>query len=231
MKRATLMLTIAGLAFSCNMDPANEVSPIDPSFENAKNGFNLTPLGGDSGEALRLSGAHYNLNIIGVSKGKSATMDSNNGHRIFVNLDGNTKILLSEGEEFQVLDANGTDQNGAAFQLPNPDPDGDGITEYSVFARALGKPGGSAKLTTCAMVDGEEVCSTLSAVFVREKGGPKIQNVSKELLYIYADLDEDGDDERYGLFDDELEDYFWSYDNNGLKLLQVRFYEVSTNVN
>jgi len=25
--------------------------------------------------------------------------------------------------------------------------------------------------------------------------------------------------------------YFWSYDNNGLKLAQLRFYEISTNVN
>ena len=31
---------------------------------------------------------------------------------------------------------------------------------------------------------------------------------------------------RYSIFDDALEDYAWEYDNNGLKLLQVRIYEV-----
>lgn len=33
-----------------------------------------------------------------------------------------------------------------------------------------------------------------------------------------------GDD--YG----QLTDFFWQYDNNGLKLAQLRFYQVSTNV-
>lgn len=177
------------------------------------------------------SGAHYNLNIIGVPKGKSASMTDNMGHRIFVPLTGKTKILLSEGE-FQVLDANGTD-GSASFQLPSPDPDGDGITSYSVFARALGKPGGSARIVTCATdpLTLEEVCSTLSYLAVREAGGSKFTNVSNELLFIYADLDGDGTDERYSLFDDRLQDYFWEYDNTGLKLLQLRFYEVVTNVN
>lgn len=177
------------------------------------------------------SGAHYNLNIIGVPKGKTADMTDNNGHRIFVKLEGNTKIMLSEGA-YQVLDANGTDGT-AAFQLPNPDPENDGITVYSVWARAVGKPGGSATMTTCATdpVTGEEVCSTEAYVTVRSKGKPTFENVSRELLYIYVDLDGDGVVERYNLFNDALKDYFWSYDNNGLKVLQLRFYEVSTNVN
>ena len=34
-----------------------------------------------------------------------------------------------------------------------------------------------------------------------------------------------------GLFDSSLYDYFWNYDNNGLKLAQLRFYEIPTNVN
>lgn len=179
------------------------------------------------------SGSHYNLNIIGVPKGKSATMDGNSGHRIFVNLEGNTKILLAEGDTYQVLDANGTDGDGAKFQLPNPDPENDGITEYSVWARALGKPGGSSTMTTCAYdpIAMEDVCSSGSVVSVRSKGKSSFTNVSKDLLYIYADLDGDGVEERYPLFDDRLEDYYWSYDNNGLKVLQLRFYEMSTDVN
>jgi hypothetical protein len=187
------------------------------------------------------SGAHYNLNLIGVSKDKTADMDGNNGHRIFVKLDGNTKIKLIEGDDFRVLDANGTDGNGASFQLPNPDPDNDGITVYSVWARAVGKPGGSGKITPCATgpgedgvlgtADDEEVCSIMTVELERTKGKPRFENVSKELLYVYADLDGDGNVERYPLFDEALEDYLWSYDNNGLKVVQLRFYEVPTDVN
>src|SRR5688572_21352814 len=74
------------------------------------------------------SGAHYNLNIIGVPKGKTADMTGNNGGRIFVALDGKTRINLLPSSTFQVTDANGTDANGATFTLPNPDPESDGTT-------------------------------------------------------------------------------------------------------
>ena len=191
-----------------------------------------------------LSGPHYNLNIIGVPKDKTADMSNNNGHRIFVPLEGKSKIMLIEGDDFAVLDANGT-KGSASFQLPNPDPDGDGTTVYSVWVRPVGKPGGSAVVTTCAEQyigpgpDGivgteddeyEEECSLVTLEVSRTKGKPRFENVSKELLYIYADIDEDGIVERLPLFDDALQDYFWSYDNNGLKVLQLRFYEVPTTV-
>ncbi len=177
------------------------------------------------------SGAHYNLNIIGVPKDKTAPMDGDNGGRIFVPLYGKTNIGLREGDTFQVIDANGTDADGASFQLPNPDPDNNGVTEYSVWARALGKPGGSSKTTTCATdVDGTLWCSVYTSVLVRSKGQSQFSDVSKELLYIYADINSDGKIERVPLFDDALQNYFWSYDNNGLKLAQLRFYDVSTTV-
>jgi hypothetical protein len=130
-----------------------------------------------------------------------------------------------------VLDANGTDGE-AAFQLPNPDPDGDGTTVYSVFARALGKPGGKSFTTTCATdpSDGSLVCSVITLELERSKGKSTFENVSKFLLYIYADINGDGDLERVPLFDDSLAGYFWDYDNQGLKLAQLRFYDCATTV-
>jgi hypothetical protein len=178
------------------------------------------------------SGSHYTLNIIGVSKDKSAEMTGNNGSRIFVPLWSTAKIGLTEGD-FGVIDANGTDQDGAKFSLPNPDPENDGKTEYSVYARALGTPGGSSTTTTCATdpETGDEICSTESMVLVRGTGKSTFDNVSKELLYVYYDLDGDGDLDRTPLFGDALEGYFWEYDNKGLKVAQLRFYEHSTDVN
>lgn len=187
------------------------------------------------------NGPHYNLNIIGVPKGKTADMTGTQGHTIFVWLNGKSKIWLCEAgvddgcdevDDFAVLDRNATDSDGALFALPNPDPDGDGTTVYSVFARALGAPGGAALATTCATNPdtGEVLCSVISLELVRDKGRSKFDNVSKYLLYIYADIDGDGDLERVPLFDDDLEGYFWDYDNNGLKLAQLRFYECSTTV-
>jgi hypothetical protein len=210
-----LALVLAGVA----CDPGDPGAADDPEER--------TPLAATGNGAP--SGSHYTLNIIGVAQNKSADLTGNNGSRIFVPLSGSTKINLSEGD-FQVLDANGTD-GAAAFQLPNPDPDNDGTTTYSVFARALGKPGGTSKTTTCATdATGETWCSVYSAVAVRDSGKSRFTNVSRELLYIYADLNGDGTLERYNLFNDALQDYYWQYDNNGLKLLQLRFYEVATKV-
>jgi hypothetical protein len=177
------------------------------------------------------SGSHFNLNLIGVPKGKSATLDGNDGRRIFVPLFGSTKILLREGD-FAVLDANGTD-GSASFQLPNPDADGDGVTEYSVFARALGQPGGSQHITSCATdpTTGELLCSVGSAFLVRTTGHSKFTNVSKELLFVTADIDGDGVLDSTPLFGDGLVDFLWQVDNNGLRLAQLRFYDVPTNTN
>jgi hypothetical protein len=175
------------------------------------------------------SGPHYNLNVIGVPKDKTADMTGSQGHRIFVPLAGKCKINLGEGD-FQVIDGNCTDNNQASFQLPNPDPENDGTTAYSVWARALGKPGGSSTTTTCATdpTTGELWCSVYNMVAVRENGKSTFTDVSKELLYIYIDLNADGVVERYNLFNSALQDYFWQYDNNGLKLLQLRFYPIAS---
>ena len=190
--------------------------------EQARFGKNLNGNGAPSG-------AHYNLNVIGVKKGKNPDMKNTSGHTIFVPLWGNAKIWLCESgvdancadDGFKVLDRNGTDADGALFALPNPDPDGDGTTTYSVFARALGTPGGS-----CATdASGELECSVIMMELSRDPGKSKFDNVSKYLLYIYADIDEDGNLERVPLFDSRLQGYFWDYDNSGLKLAQLRFYE------
>lgn len=189
------------------------------------------------------SGAHFNLNLIGVPNDKTADMTGNNGRRIFVPLEGQTKIMLTEGE-FQVLDANGTDGE-AAFQLPNPDEDCDGVTEYSVFVRELGKPGGSAVMESCYtdVVTGEEYCASdvdggvIEVYLSRDTGKPKTTNVSKNLLYVdYCASWEEVSDGVFEckrwtitpLFGSVAEDFFWKYDNDGLKLAQLRFYDVST---
>jgi hypothetical protein len=185
---------------------------------------------------LAPSGPHYNLNIIGAKYDKNADFGGGDGHRIFVDLTGSTKILLAEGDDFSVLDANGTDGT-AKFQLPNPDPTNSGTSKYSVFARALGRPGGKADMTTGAyqwidlnangIIDEGELFLKMSVITLplnRTSGKQVFDNVTKYLLYIYVDLNGDGTAERYNIFNDALQDYFWQYDNRGLKLVQLRFY-------
>ena len=210
------------------------------------------------------SGSHYNLNIIGVPKDKTAPMTGNDGHRIFVQLNGGeaaaslngklasqliktNKIFLQPapaGESFLVLDANATDANGALFQLP-----ADVSTTWTVWARALGKPGGKANMTTCATTagldgilgtaDDEVVCSMGTLSLQRSKGKSTFTNVSADLLFITITVDPTTNTAlatclgvttttqvSLPLFNGCLQNFFWNYDNQGLHLLQLRFYPV-----
>jgi len=207
------------------------------------------------------SGSHFNLNIIGVPKDKTADMNNNDGHRIFVELVGGNSATSISGtdfstiskvnkiflvpapptESFQVLDANATDQNGALFQLP-----ADVSTAWTVWARALGKPGGKADMTTCATTNvtvtdpitgvttttTEVLCSLTTTLHLVRTKNAKFQNVTSSLLFVTLSAADQAlttcTKATVALFDSCLQNYFWNYDNHGLKLLQLRFYPAAT---
>lgn len=214
------------------------------------------------------SGPHdYQLNIIGTTA-KNPDMTTSSGHRIFVPLEDKTSIYLEEGD-YAVLDANGTDGE-ARFRLPAPGLDAyivgdpgsaDVESDYSVFIRSLGKPGGWATITTCAELldstfggllggsarsvlnrqEGDAYCSLEQvgqAITERRTGKSSFTNVTAALTTIVFEieiLDEYGNvidtvQVRAPIFDAALEGEYWEYDNHGLRLLQVRFYDCSTNV-
>lgn len=174
------------------------------------------------------SGAHYNLNLIGVPKDKTADMTGSSGHRIFVPLVGKTDILLREGD-YQVIDANGTDADGASFQLPNPD-DGSGDLAYSVWVRPVaGK--GSISFQSCftEFETGSVWCYAGDLVQNLTKTN-KFTDVSRDLLQVCADTDTGAGEDLnlVPLFSDLGEEYFWHVDNDGMRNVQMRFYDVST---
>ncbi|MHC4187064.1 MAG: hypothetical protein ACYSRQ_02620 [Planctomycetota bacterium] len=215
-------------------------------------------------------GHHYTLNLLGKAWDDKDPIDNcGNGHRIFVNLGESvknskgkggksslnsiTEILLIQNfdDEFDVLDCDGTDGE-AAFTLPDPNDPSSDCTRYSVWARALGKPGGSASMNTCATYTDPTGlvwigCSNEMVDLTRKKGQAKktatnegkpgtqkFVDVSKELLTIcvpvcvdYNDIDQTCEEvvwERRYIFDDELEDEYWKYNNSGLRHAQLRFY-------
>ena len=198
---------------------------------------------------INLSGPHYNLNIIGVENPKTDPMTGGDRHTIFVALGSKTssvtsRIYLTPGP-FAVCDGNAFDaatacdgsivaQQGAVFQLPCdtavPTDTGcaNGGLSYQIWARALGTPGGTATVTTCAYdLTGALVCSTDNSVLSRSKGKSTFYNVTTALTTINACFDVSGvvTCETVSLFDSVLQDYFWQYANSGLRLLQLRFYQ------
>lgn len=107
---------------------------------------------------------------------------------------------------------------------------------YQVWARALGQPGGSATATTCATVQGEIQCSLENTVMTRTTGKSSFTDVTNEMTSLLVDyctvVDPTTGDcttstlTRVALFAGDTEDWFWNYNNNGLRLAQLRFYEV-----
>jgi len=204
-----------------------------------------------SAAGIKLSGPHYNLNIIGVENPKTAPLTGSERHTIFVALGKQSsvtsRIYLTPGP-FEVCDGNAFDaarsctgevvaQQGAVFQLPcNSDvetvagcADGTFSLSYAIWGRALGKPGGSVTMTTCATdpATGDLVCDTDNAfTFSRKSGKSTFYNVTKQLSTLYACFNVGGVEtcETLSLFDPVLQDFFWQYANKGLRLLQLRFY-------
>ena len=188
------------------------------------------------------SGSHYNLNILGKRDCTPADLNTNNGHTIQVLLNGGqnvddingtlaltldkqNKIFLQPGDDFQVLDGNACD--GALFMLPTN-------SCYLIYARALGTPGGYADITTCAIDNNGTTNTTADDVVVCSmdtirldsslKRPSKFQNVTKTLTTITFVPSGTTTAVTVNIFDPALYDYFWNYDNHGLRLAQLRFY-------
>jgi hypothetical protein len=153
-------------------------------------------------------------------------------------------------DNWGVIDANATDGDGALLAVPDPcasNDSTDGCTpRYSVWARALA--GDNATITTCAdedyAYDGtKDTWCGDNGITLYPNHGRKAQDVSDNLLYMTITVDDTYDPELAAcidhgadatdsapdtydvyLFDRCFQDYFWNYDNNGLKNLELRFY-------
>jgi hypothetical protein len=220
-------------------------------------GFGATPASAQVGKGL--SGPHYELNIIGVPKGKSAAMTDSNRHVIFVPLEtvNKVKILVTGdsdpttpgtqcSDKFQVLDGNATD--GEALLLV-PCEIG-GTLSFNVYAVGLGTPGGNAQVdvlclfdTTVTLDPATDLCGIALGGFdfevTRAAGKPERQNISSVFRAsgcidtdVLANGCPDTGDVVFSnvwIFNvEELLSYYWDYDNNGLKLMKVRFYQTES---
>jgi hypothetical protein len=268
---------------------ACENQPTKPSTQSATQSTQeMSALGNDFPQP----GHDFNLHIIGVPKDKSATMDNNNGRRIFVQLESDNVVTnpggknnhLGKGggddqnhiylcnstndegdstdprcadygnpDNWGVIDANATDGDGALLAVPDPCAGNDSTDgcdpRWAVWARAVAGQG-SATITTCAdedyEYDGEKDtwCGD-NGITIGTNHGRKAQDVSDNLLFMTITVDDALDPELAAcieggptadatdelpdtydvyLFDRCFQDYFWNYDNNGLKNLELRFY-------
>ena len=163
-------------------------------------------------------------------------------------------FAVCDGNAFtQAIDCSGaplTGKTGAVFQLPcdtnvttpdgctdalgNPLPP-DQVQNYTVWVRALGAPGGTASMTLCATdplaIDPTAlICNTLNNIVPLSAHSKKtFTDVTSQLTVLHNVCFNDGGTilcEDVSLFSDGLTNFVWQYDNNGLRLAQVRFYPV-----
>ena len=185
--------------------------------------------GGNNKDGFKVNGEHYNLNIIG--KERHADVGDSSGHTMFVLENGKTRIYMTQDldlGEFKVVDRNGLDGRAEFNIAPG---------HYNIYAIALGKPGGKVKICANAnftdAVEGTKLILLGCVDISRERRKPQSENIN-ELFYVDVTLtifdEESGETvevvyEDFWVFDiPELLDYYWDYDSDGLKLLQVRFY-------
>ena len=182
------------------------------------------------GNSIPVNGAHYNLNIIGAKN--VGDIGDSKGHTLFVKLNGKTKITMTQDPEgeFKVVDRDGLDGSAEFNIAPG---------HYNVYATALGKPNGKAKIDAYGefedAVDGSTLVLLGYVNISRSKGKPQSVNINN-LFYvdvaICTAVDANGLCTEQTVYTDywvfdipELLEYYWEYNNDSLKLLQVRFYE------
>jgi hypothetical protein len=174
-------------------------------------------------------------------------MDNYDRHTIFVPLQSGSdvsrqvKIYYVPGTEFAVIDGNATDDNVAILQVPASDFS---TLSYDVYAVGLGKPNRGAiidvECTYAYDAFGETCTDTLlmdTFEVDRLKGKPQRVNIT-DAFRATGCMDVDGSGTITAgdyCFSDvwvfnipDLVEYFWDYDNNGLKLMQLRFYETTS---
>ncbi|MEK9136741.1 MAG: hypothetical protein AAB393_06420 [Bacteroidota bacterium] len=198
----------------------------------------------------------YQFNIIGT-KDKNPDMTGNNGHRIFVKLTGTSNIYMTGdtstatglqcGTKFDVLDANGTDANGATLLVPCDPLTATNLNPsvcFDVYATPLAH-GGYANVDVvctfdstclgCNIDSGSCATGNIDFSLTRGSGKPVTQNITKFFRATGCiDLDASGTCNAGDIsFSNEwifniaaLEEYYWAYDNHGNRLTQIRFCDV-----
>lgn len=226
MKNHILQCVLAALCLSLSLSSCHKSALSDQSvalyqgyeYQELKQN-NTTP-------ALGISD-FFEINLVYVPDNKEAYITDIQGERIFVLEETNNKVMLQGGQSFEVLDGNAGHEN-ALFELPNR-----GAAYYEPGVVSVSSPAIDNPMEYVVDQNTEEEIYTLPFYFsiFSNNSEDKIDITSLVLsIDTYTeDMNRDGeinaeDTNTYALFSDVLEDKFWTYNDQGLKVMKVRFY-------
>jgi len=190
----TSALVIAGLvgAVACSQgSKATSSSLTAPTPASAGVSGNGAP----SGKLI------FNWNLIGVPH--DYTGGCGNGSRIFVERgDHSAHILIQDANNWSIVDCNGTGGNTA--EMTSAD-----LGQFDVYARILGKPGGTLNVCADFVSDAQDQLCLLGTIKMTRSGGQSKFQLQPD-----------------SLFDASLEDILWTVDtNNDFRIVQFRVYQ------
>ncbi len=189
-------------------------------------------------------GRHFQINIIAVQNAKNGDFDNPSRGTVFVKLNRqgaiSTKIYFepntADPTEFAVLDGNGLDDGQVTIAVPY---EYYSTLSYNVYAIPLGKPNGSVNITG-EVTWGDNATGWLlqdNFVLFRNNGKPIVTDIS-DIFRSSGSYDPtpgapgSGDEVTWTnvwVFNvPYLEEYYWTYDNNKCKVIQLRFYETTS---
>ncbi len=174
---------------------------------------------------------HYSLNLVGVPDDKFEAFydDERSEESIYVGLRGNSRVMLrkaSQDEGFGIIEANGL-EDVAIFQLPTLSE-----TEYQLFVRPLGIPRAESQPHDVDPSTNEDIASMGTIIIVKGNGADRDTDIGSKLMTVNVaaedinrdDVIDELDITTYKIFDEVLEGYLWEYNDEGLKVSQLRFY-------
>ena len=203
----------------------------------------LTPATALSSSGAGIGSHAYMVNVIGRPNDYKGSGEDSSGRAVFIGLKTSAGASLCEDSsgysdagddgladlvpagrqrigfvagDFKVLDRDATD-GLATISIPAD------TAGYDVYVRMLGKPGG------CLDADGYVLNSTGSYfltghIDANRKSGTPEKVLINDIFTVQLDTDGDGiADTTASVFDSQFADYFWSVQNNGLRLMQVVF--------
>jgi hypothetical protein len=188
------VLVVAGLAGAVACSKGTSSSLAAPS----------SSLSASTGNGAPKGKLVFNWNLIGTPHDYSG--GCGDGHRIFVNRDiSNAHITIQNAPDgWSIVDCNATGGNLAVM-------DSNDLGTFDVYARILGKPGGTLHVCADSVADAGQALCLLGTIDLKRDAGKSRFTLQPATL-----------------FDASVQDILWTVDTNpDFRIVQFRVYQTS----